>query len=177
VTFSRLQRHSRCEGESVEEVVAVAAEYPGSGQTSDDDDADGERAELLRLEQAIALSMKSFAEVGGAFREINAMRLFRAAGYRTFGEYAESRWGVSRSYAYRQMQAAQVVAILEDSDDVPPPKNEAQARELLRLAHESDVLRCVWRDAIAASGARLTAQRLRRRVDAELRATASCLDD
>ncbi|MFD9453492.1 hypothetical protein ACFWBC_10425 [Streptomyces sp. NPDC059985] len=46
------------------------------------------------------------AELPAALAQIHAARLYRAIGYTTFGDYAEQHCGISRTEAYRLVQAA-----------------------------------------------------------------------
>jgi len=72
--------------------------------------------------------------------------LYRAD-YGTFEDYCRDRWKMSRPHAYRMIDAAKVVENLSPIGDTPP--NEAQTRELARLAPEQQ--RKVWSAAVAQS--------------------------
>jgi DNA N-6-adenine-methyltransferase (Dam) len=80
---------------------------------------DAER--LVELESVIE---HSYLAEGAALGEINSQRLCRAT-HRTFEDYCQERWGISRSYAYRKMDAAKQAALSPIGDI---PKNEYQAR-------------------------------------------------
>jgi hypothetical protein len=131
-----------------------------------------DRGEFDRLEDVVRQGLHTFIEVGGALLEINRRKLYRTLGFASFAEYAEQRWGISRSYAYRQIEAARVVNFLEQAPHLPPPANESQARELSRLNSEPEVLREVWADALRDANGNVTAGDLRRLIDLHKRRTA-----
>lgn len=72
-------------------------------------------------------------------------RLYRLAGYQRFEDYCQERWGWSRVHVHRQIEGAQVAAMLPIGNT---PSNEAQARELARL-REPETIREVWQAAQA----------------------------
>jgi hypothetical protein len=127
------------------------------------------REDFDRLEETIRRGLHTFIDVGGALLEINERKLYLTSGFSSFTEYAEKRWGISRSYAYRQIEAARVVGYLEQAPDLPPPANESQARELARLSSEPEALREVWADALRDADGKVTAGDLRRRIDVRKR--------
>jgi len=106
---------------------------------------------LQRLEDVIERGLKTFLEVGQALAEIRDQRLYKAH-YTTFDQYLRERWRqrLSRSYASRLIQAAQVVALLPVGNR---PTTERVARELVPLADQPDVLREVWDEVRAMYGA------------------------
>jgi hypothetical protein len=107
----------------------------------------------------------TFVEVGHALLEINSSRLYRAAGHRTFADYLATRWGMSPSHAYRQIEAARVIDVLSPIGDTPLPAHEAQARELVPLVGAPDALREVWQQVIDETPTRhATARAIRARV-------------
>jgi hypothetical protein len=117
--------------------------------------------ELAALEAVIDRGLRTFVEVGIALMRISEGRLYREAGFTSFGEYAERRWDISRAYAYRHIEAARVVRVLSPTGDGPLPANEAQARELARLAADPPQMRAVWAEALARSEGVVTARTLR----------------
>ena len=114
--------------------------------------------DLETLEGVVERGLATFVEVGRALAEIRDQRLYRAA-HRTFEEYRHERWLLSRTRAYRLIDAAAVVSPI---GDIEPPKNEAQARELVPLLREDEqeVVE-VWRDLRAEFGHDVTAKRVR----------------
>lgn len=96
---------------------------------------------LTHLESVIERGLGTFVEVGQALLEIRDSRLYRES-HGTFEDYCRERWGMSRSYAHRQIDAATVAAVL-------PIGNEAQARELLPLRAEPEQMAEAWGEASA----------------------------
>ena len=98
-------------------------------------------------------------DAGRALMEIRDERLYREQ-YATFEDYCQQRWGMSRSYAHRQIEAAQVISLLPIGNK---PKSESQARELAPLLDRpdaADVIPAVWRE-VQESGEPVTAARVR----------------
>jgi len=115
--------------------------------------------------------MRTVFEVGVALAEIRGARLYRET-HPTFEAYLDGRWGMSRSYAYRQIDAARVVELVSPMGDTPA--NERQARELVPLLDEPDVLRAAWSEASA--GGSPTAEKVKMAVD-RARASTSARPD
>jgi hypothetical protein len=69
-------------------------------------------------------------------------RLFLASVYRsthgTFEDYCRDRWEMSATHAYRQIEAAKVVAVLSPIGDIPA--TESQARELVPLKDDPEAM-------------------------------------
>ena len=115
-----------------------------------------ESVELARHEAVIEAGLQTFVEVGSALLAIRDKRLHRAT-HHTFEDYCRERWSLTRSRAYRLMDAAQVVGNLSPIGDTPGeveesnqlvtfPQNEAQARPLASL--EPDQQRAAWSEAV-----------------------------
>lgn len=94
-----------------------------------------EARQLQQCEETISAGLQTFVEVGTALLEIRDRRLYRGA-YRTFEDYCDHRWGISRPRAYQLIDAAGVVTNLSTIVDTPLPSNERQARQLLRFDPE-----------------------------------------
>ncbi len=88
-----------------------------------------EENRLVELEQVVEDGMAQFVAVGNALAEISEGRLYRAT-HSTFEAYVQDRYGISRSYAYRKINAAHVAEIVSPIGD---SLNESQARELSGL--------------------------------------------
>jgi hypothetical protein len=116
---------------------------------------------LSRLEATIT---RSLLEAGVALAEIRDLRLYRRA-YATFEDYCIERWGFTRSYAYRQIAAADVTAKLSPIGYAPP--NEGVAREFARIQHP-DLLREVGVEVLERHGSTATAAQVRGIVDETL---------
>lgn len=90
-----------------------------------------EKSELARHETTIQRGLKHYYEVGEALLAIREKRLYRAD-YANFQAYCVGRWQMSKTHANRMIDASEV------ADNLTPigviPANEAQARELVKLA-------------------------------------------
>ncbi len=120
---------------------------------------------LLDLETTIANGFTKFLEVGNALLEIQSRRLYQEDGYNTFEQYCAKRWSISRSQAYRMIQAAEVVGQISEDPAVPLPIHEAQARVLARLKEEPEAVRAVWEEVVDEYGESAPASKVRDAVD------------
>jgi hypothetical protein len=108
-----------------------------------------EKMKLAELERRIVIDFGAFYRVGTALAEINERRLYRES-HNTFDAYCKDMWDMCKSRAYQLIDAAEVCENLKMSlstncgqtDDVIEmlPLNEAQARELAKLAPEQQPL-------------------------------------
>jgi len=119
---------------------------------------------LSELENMIANGFTQFIEVGNALLEIQARKLYQDDGYATFEQYCARRWSISRSQAYRMIQAAEVVGHLSEDRAVPLPIHEAQTRVLARLK-EPEAIRSVWEEVVDEYGEMAAAPKVRDAVD------------
>ncbi len=123
---------------------------------SDDD------REFRKHKKTIADRQRDFVSLGSALGYINAKRLYRLDGYDSFEDFVEVYCEMSRSYAYRQIDAARVVAILSPTGDKSRAgdqvKNEAQARALVPLGLDRDAMLAVL--ATTQKRGRITASAL-----------------
>jgi len=103
-----------------------------------------ERAALTDCEATIERGLQTFVEVGTALLTIRDRRLYRAQ-YKTFEDYCQERWGMSRPRAYQMIDAAAVVGTLSTIVD-KVPTTESQARPLTQLPPE--VQPVVWQRAV-----------------------------
>ena len=97
---------------------------------------------LAHLEAVIQEYRQDFYAVGKALNEIRDGRHYQKLCFKTFERYVNVRWDMSKSQAYRLIEAFAVIVNLSPIGDVLP-KNEAQARPLTRLDAHSQ--RKVWR--------------------------------
>ena len=109
-----------------------------------------ESAKLENLELVIDGGLKSFIEVGRALMEIREGKLYRVT-HMTFEDYCQERWGMSDSYAAKQIDAAATVNEIERTDNcrVSIPANEAQVRPLTKLPIEDRA--SAWKEAVASA--------------------------
>jgi hypothetical protein len=120
--------------------------------------------DLYELETTIANGFSKFLEVGNALLEIQARKLYQDDGYATFEQYCAKRWSISRSQAYRMIQAAEVVGHLREDPDVPLPIHEAQTRVLAKLK-EPEAIRTVWEEVVDEYGETASAPKVRDAAD------------
>jgi hypothetical protein len=97
---------------------------------------------LAQLEAVIQKYRQDFYAVGKALNEIRDGRHYQKLSFKTFERYVNVRWDLSKSQAYRLIEAFAVIVNLSPIGDVLP-KNEAQARPLTRLDAHSQ--RKAWR--------------------------------
>jgi hypothetical protein len=114
---------------------------------------------LAELEQIISDGLRTFVEVGSALARIRDEKLY-AAEHKTFEAYVRVRFDMKRRYAYYVIAAAAVVHNCAQAG-LPPPSNEAQARELAKLAKPVDQVQA-WKEAVstAPTDCEVTAQRV-----------------
>ena len=91
-----------------------------------------ETHDLEKCEAVIRQHLSAFFEVGNALLEIQRKKLYRAE-FKTFEDYCHKRWDMSRFYAYRHIQGAEVVSHLLTIGNIPLPQNEAQVRPLVSM--------------------------------------------
>lgn len=108
-----------------------------------------EQAELARHEAVIESGLGSFVAVGLALLGIRDAKLYRA-GYKTFDAYCRSRWKMERTYAHRLIEGAIVVQNVAHGQQIAPPQNERQARELAKL-EEPEAQAAAWQRAFEES--------------------------
>lgn len=101
------------------------------------------KGRLIELESVIETYQRNFYAVGKALKEIRDSRLYKTLGFKMFEDYTKKRWDLSKSHAYRLMDASEVI------DNLSPigenvPKNEAQTRPLRKLNPFNQ--RKVWRE-------------------------------
>lgn len=119
---------------------------------------------LMELETTIANGFSKFLEVGNALLEIQTRKLYLDDDYPTFEHYCAKRWSISRSQAYRMIQAAEVVGHLAEDRDLPLPIHEAQTRVLAKLK-EPEAIRAVWEEVVDEYGEAVSAPKVRDAAD------------
>ncbi|KPA12721.1 DNA methylase [Candidatus Magnetomorum sp. HK-1] len=87
---------------------------------------------LEHLESVIQKYRQDFYSVGKALKEIQHARHYQKLSFKTFESYVNTRWDMSKSHAYRLIEAISVIDNLSPIGEVLP-KNEAQTRPLTRL--------------------------------------------
>jgi len=95
------------------------------------------QSRLAELEQVVERGQRAFVETGKALRTIRDDRLYDET-YGTFEAYCKARFGMSRSQAYRLIDASACVELLSPIGDI----TESVVRPLTKL--EPDGQRKVW---------------------------------
>lgn len=113
---------------------------------------------LSDLEKIIADQRYYFYKIGKALKEIRDKRLYKIALFDNFEEYTKNRWDMSRSQAYRLINAFTVVNNLSPIGD-KFPENEAQARLLTQFNQDKQCK--IWSDFLK-TGVEVTALNLRK---------------
>ena len=90
--------------------------------------------------------------------QIHDVALYRDLLFDSFEEYVKTRWDMSKSQAYRLIDASKIIDNLSPIGDGVIPANEAQAR-VLSCLNEFDQRR-IWREFIL-SGMALSASNIR----------------
>ncbi|MCP3965822.1 MAG: DNA methylase [Lentisphaerae bacterium] len=98
---------------------------------------------LKNLESIIQKFRKDFYAVGKALKEIHEKHYYQKLSFKTFESYVNLRWDMSRSHAYRLIDAVLVIDNITPIGDILP-KNEAQVRVLSKLDSVSQ--QKVWRN-------------------------------
>jgi hypothetical protein len=102
-----------------------------------------EATALFECEVVIEEGLSNFVEVGNALMKIRDGRLYKGA-YKTFEAYCKERWGMSRAFAHRTIEASGVCANLLPIGNVP--QSESVARPLASLPPETQ--KEVWKEAV-----------------------------
>jgi hypothetical protein len=87
-----------------------------------------ENEQLAQCEQIINRGKQTFVEVGLALAQIRDGKLYRAE-HGSFKAYCHTKWGFSKSYVYRLIEAAEI----KRSPMGDQIQNERQARELASI--------------------------------------------
>ncbi len=111
-----------------------------------------QKSELKRLESAISKGQAAFFEMCKAILEIDTRKLYIPCP--SLVDYCEKRWDMTASEVCRYRGAALVLEHLNGFDVLP--KNESQARELVKLKHQKPQQE-VWQ-AVIDSGKKITAK-------------------
>jgi len=121
------------------------------------------RQQLDDYKGVVDRRQRDFVEIGTALGLIRKEGLFEEDGYRSFEEFVEREFDMTRSYAYRLVDAARVISILSPMATLEEPgskiKNEAQARQLVPLGKDRAAMLAVLA-AAEKRGERLTAAAL-----------------
>ena len=119
---------------------------------------------LAKLERIVEEGLEVFVRVGEALDEIRRRELY-APDHDTFDDYCQARFGWSRRHGDRLVRAARTHAKLRPIGlDV---RNEAQAREMSRVADDPGTAKRVWEQVGEQNDGKHPAKALRNAIDAE----------
>lgn len=97
-----------------------------------------------RLEAALTIA---FVEAGRVLEAMRDGKGYETRGYRTFEDYCETKWQISKSYASRLISATSIYDILLPRGN-NLPANEKVVRPLLRLLPDSESVVGAWNDVV-----------------------------
>ncbi len=117
------------------------------------------KKQLASLENIIENHQSQFYQTGKALKRIRDEKLFAVLLFGSFEAYVKDRWDMSRSKAYRLIEASMVIDNLSPIGNGIFPANEFQARVLSRLKKEDQ--RKLWLEFIS-SGITLNARNIRK---------------
>lgn len=129
-----------------------------------------EQARLAECESTIERGLSTFGQVGAALLGIRDGRLYRDT-HRTWETYLSERWHISRAYAHRTIEAAEVASMLPNGN----VHTEAVARELVPVMRQDPTsLPAVMAEAVERSaGQPVTASVVRSVVRERMRSEAA----
>lgn len=108
--------------------------------------------DLFEHEKVIEQGLAGFVEVGLALLAIRDGKKYRHAGYATFEDYCQRRWGMTSERGRQLMSAADIAQHLDTPTNVgvAQPTREAQVRPLRGVdpAERADV----WAEAVESAG-------------------------
>jgi N6-adenosine-specific RNA methylase IME4 len=117
---------------------------------------------LAELEHVIERGLNTFVDVGNALMEIRDGRLYKNS-HATFEDYCRDKWGMSRFYAHRLIDAAIVTTNLLPIGNIIP-QTESQARPLTILSPSEQP--AVWQQAVeTAPDGKVTAEHVQAMVN------------
>lgn len=101
---------------------------------------------LDKNEEVIRGGLGTFVEVGQALLDIRDSGQYREAGYSSFDQYCQERWGLGRQWAYTHIGASQVCQAIGVHDRVHLPQNVEQTKPLLPIlnTHGEEAVRNAW---------------------------------
>lgn len=106
---------------------------------------------LAEDEKIIESGLSTFRDTGQALMRIKDRKGYKYipdTDYKTFEDYCQRRWDISRPRGYQLMAAADVIGALSTKVDIPEPKRERQVRELMPLSDDPDALQAAWAGAV-----------------------------
>lgn len=107
-----------------------------------------------QIEQAKRDILVSWSEIGTALERVRAGRLYKAGGYERFEDWSKERFGLSKSHAYRLIEAAAALADIAarigggDSAELEEGSSPASVvipEAVLRTEHHARALLPLWK--------------------------------
>ena len=107
-----------------------------------------------QIEQAKRDILVSWAEIGRALKQVHDARLYKAGGFDRFEDWSKERFGLSKSHAYRLIEAATALADIAarlgegnggEVGDVSSPGSSVIPEAVLRTEHHARALLPLWR--------------------------------
>lgn len=135
---------------------------------TDADYANERRDRLNNLEGVIKRVARAFVDVGEALEEIRDKRLYEGR-YDNFDTYCMEEYGWTPRHADRQIRAS--IAARKLRPIGLNIRNEAQARELARLADAPEIAKRLWERAGKRNGGKVTAAGIREAFESEFGTT------
>lgn len=117
--------------------------------------------ELERCEVVIKQGLQTFVEVGQALLTIRDKKLYRSS-FRTFEEYCDVKWAISKRHGYELINASIVVENVRNCAQVMP-KTESQVRPLTGL--EPEIQQEAWAAVVHQHGDNITASKVKEIAD------------
>ena len=98
--------------------------------------ATGRESTLEELEAVADRNRQAWIEFGTALAEIRDRELYKKRGHGSFWAYAEVRFKISRSHAYRLMEEAETILAIEAAAENLPDTNLSRARDISGRARQ-----------------------------------------
>lgn len=150
-----------------EEIPMTTALVPQDAEDDDDgamigaDQVDALAEAEDQIEQAKRDILMSWAEIGEALARVRNDRLYRAGGFKRFEDWTKTRFGLSKSHAYRLIEASTALSDIAArlggaSDDEAGDASDAAAvipEAVLRTEHHARALLPLWRSNPEAAAA------------------------
>jgi hypothetical protein len=99
---------------------------------------DSDLTRLESLEKIVSVSQKKLREAYNALAEINSEGLYKARGYKTFGQYTKAEWGIGKARAYQILAHVDFINRIAQNIDIEG-LNESNCRPLLSLTEDEAI--------------------------------------
>lgn len=99
---------------------------------------DSDLTRLENLEKIVSVSQKKLREAYNALAEINSEGLYKARGYKTFGQYTKTEWGIGKARAYQILAHVDFINRIAQNIDIEG-LNESNCRPLLGLTEDDAI--------------------------------------